>query len=334
MLVSFKAFTTLAACILMSSTAVAEESNEKEASFAVGPALAEARAFAKGAGDELWPGYGSAPFGLLLIGPARETLFCQPGNPIGFQHDGQDPFTGCSLLTRPRSGLPDNLLAAMPVLGPPSTIVMGAPAATGRSEADWKRTILHEHFHQWQASLPDYYARVAALDLAGGDETGMWMLDYPFPYADPAAASAHREASIALADALDQRGRSDAVRSFDRYLAARKAFAATVTPRDWRYLEFQLWQEGAARWTEIELGKRYPDRQVRAEALDLQAETLREIRTPDLGQKRRLAVYPLGAGEAMLMEACGSAWRKAYPDSLAHEALLMEARKACDLNQG
>lgn len=330
---TLKALAATMACLCGCAGTAEERPPVKYASlFAIAPALAQAQAIAKDAGERLWPGYGSAPFGFLLIDDGVEWLICQPGSPAGFRYNGMDSATGCPLLTRPRSTLPENLLAAMPVLGTPATIVMGSPAATGRSEADWKRTILHEHFHQWQTSLPNYYARVEALNLADGDRTGMWMLDYPFPYTDPDAGQAYRNASLALADALDRRGRLDFPQSFDRYLAARRAFAATVTPRDWDYLEFQLWQEGTARWTEIELGKRHPDEQVRAGALILQNKTLAELGTPDLAQHRRLAVYSLGAGEAMLMEACGSHWRKAYRNILAHGALLMEARKACHLD--
>ena len=75
--------------------------------------------------------------------------------------------TGCDRLVRPRSNLPDNWLAAMPLFGPPSTIVIGTPEATGLALPRWRSTIFHEHFHQWQAALPDYYARVLALDLSG-----------------------------------------------------------------------------------------------------------------------------------------------------------------------
>lgn len=300
---------------------------------AIAPALAQAQAVARIGGERLWPGYGSAPFGFLYINGPAEWLICQPGSPAGFRHVKTDSATGCPLLTRPRSTLPDNLLAAMPVLGAPATIVMGSPASSGRSEADWKRVILHEHFHQWQTSLPNYYARVEALDLAGGDETGMWMLSYPFPYSDAATNGSHRQASLALAHALDRRGRPDFSQAFERYLAARALFAATVTQRDWRYLEFQLWQEGTARWTEIELGMGHPDKQVRAGAKIQRNETLAELKSPDLGKHRRLAVYALGAGEAMLMQACGTAWREIYPRVLAHGPLLMEAQKVCQLTQ-
>lgn len=291
--------------------------------------LAAARTFASAAGEDLWPGYGAAPFGLLLVESARETLLCRAGGAEGFVAEGVEPATGCPRFGRPPSGLPGNLLAAMPVFGPPSTIVMGTPEATGRSREAWVHTILHEHFHQWQSALPDYYARVAALDLAGDDDSGMWMLNFPFPYDDAGAGAAFARASLALADALEARGGARFQAAFDRYLAARTALAAQVGARNWRYLEFQLWQEGVARWTEISLGLAYPDDAVRASAARLAARVAEQLRAPDLAARRREVAYPLGAGEAMLMDACGSGWRRSYPGALALGPLLAAARAGC-----
>jgi hypothetical protein len=295
----------------------------------LGPQLAGVRAFSRVTGERLWTGYGAAPFGFLLVAGEQEILICHPAAPPGFAPAGRDPATGCSRLTRSRSGLPDSLLAAMPIFGPPSTIVMGSPATTRRTQGDWLRTILHEHFHQWQSALPEYYRRVAALDLAGSDETGMWMLNFPFPYADAKAGEDFAAASRTLADALAARGSADFLPAFDRFLAARRAFAAGVGERDWRYFEFQLWQEGVARWTEIELGRSYPDPGVRAASAELEGRTLRRLRSPDLKGQGREVAYPYGAGEAMLLQACGPAWRKAYPRVLALGPLLENARAHC-----
>jgi hypothetical protein len=173
----------------------------------VGQSIAQARSFARTRGDALWPGYGSAPFGFLLVSKDEEQLFCRQSVPNGFRPRGTDSATGCKRYVRTRSGLPDSLLAAMPVFGLPSTIVMGTPQSTGRSEADWTRTILHEHFHQWQDFFPKIFDRMKALDLADGDQTGMWMLNYPFPYSDPSVVSAFNAASHSLATALDARGK-------------------------------------------------------------------------------------------------------------------------------
>lgn len=280
-------------------------------------AIAGIQKFAARDGERLWPGYGAAPFGFLLIEQDHETLYCRDSIPEGFGAPVRDPATGCPSARRNRSNFPTNLLAAMPLFGPPSTIVMGTPEATGRSEAEWTRTILHEHFHQWQSALPDYYARVAALDLAGGDETGMWMLNYAFPYADPAVANAYAHASRALAAAVRARGTNGFRTALTNYREARNALAAAAGPDNWRYAEFQLWQEGLARWTEIELGKSYPNSAVRQAAKALEEETLAALDTPDLAASNRLFAYPFGTGEAMLLEACDPSWRDEYVATLA-----------------
>ena len=295
----------------------------------VGPHLDQIRRFSAVEGEKVWPGYGSAPFGFLLVTENRETLLCRDQVPDGFAAAGTDQATACRRYTRKPSGLPSNLLAAIPIFGSPSVMVMGTPQSTGRSEANWVRTILHEHFHQWQNALPDYYARTAALDLAGEDETGMWMLNYAFPYDDPQVVAVFNRASRALADAVAARGTPTFLSAFDKYLAARQALAARAGDRDWRYLEFQLWQEGVARWTEIRLGKWYPRQDVRDSAASLEQATMDALKTPKLPEMKREVVYAHGAAEAMLLQACGHGWRAEYPKVLALGPLLEAARRHC-----
>lgn len=295
----------------------------------VGASIAEVRDFAKSTGDRLWPGYGTAPFEFLLVAGDREELFCRTSVPEGFKPDGIDSASGCAKYVRPRTSLPNNLLAALPIFGPPSTIVMGTPESTGRTKAEWTRTILHEHFHEWQDSLPDIFARIGSLDLAGDDKTGMWMLNFPFPYSDPAIVSAFDHASHLLGAAVDARGTPAFRSALTRYLAARAKLAKAAGPKNWRYAEFELWKEGIARWTEIELGKEFPDPDVRASALALDQKTRAWLGKPDLAGAGREFVYPYGASEAMLLQACDPNWRARYLSVLALGPLLEEAAAQC-----
>jgi hypothetical protein len=211
------------ATLLLLATAGLSANEAPAALPELGATLQQVRSFSANQGDKLWPGYGTAPFGFLLIGEKEESLLCREQVPDGFAPAGIDAATGCSRFTRARSGFPDNLLAAMPLFGPPSVMVMGTPGSTGKTEADWVRTILHEHFHQWQSALPNYYPRTLALDLTGGDQTGMWMLNYPYPYARTDVVKAQASASRALADALSARGTRAFYPRFDAYLASRRA---------------------------------------------------------------------------------------------------------------
>lgn len=291
--------------------------------------LAAAQAVARTEGERLWPGYGAAPFGMLLVRENRELLLCHPSVPAGFSPAGMDETTGCHGFTRPRSSLAPNLLAAMPIFGPPSTIVIGTPEATGLSPVRWRATIWHEHFHQFQAALPNYYQRVEALGLAGDDRTGMWMLNFPFPYQRPDVVQAHGHASRALAAALAARGGGSLAPLARRYVALRRALAQAAGERNWTYFDFQLWQEGVARWTEIAIVRGAADQPGRDDAAAREQEILTGLAAPDLARDGRLAAYALGAGEAMLMEACSFDWRIRYRTSLALGALLEDAAREC-----
>lgn len=291
--------------------------------------IADIQRFSAREGAQLWPGFDKAPFSFLLIEPDRERIFCRDPLPAGFTPVATDGALVCAAGQRQRSSFPAGMLAAMPLFGPPSTIVMGTPEGTGRNAADWTRTILHEHFHQWQDALPDIYPRLAALDLADGDETGMWMINFPFPYTDPSVALAHGRASRALAAAVRARGSAQFDKALTTYLAARRSFAAAAGQRNWRYAEMQLWKEGVARWTETVLGAKHPDPAVRASAAALEASGLAALDTPDLAKSGREFAYPFGAAEAMLLEECDPAWRQHYPSQLALGPMLEAASTRC-----
>ena len=291
--------------------------------------IAEIRSFAAQKSGALWPGLDRAPFDMLVVDETDETLFCRNPIPSDFKPGPVDGVTGCRTGTRGRSWIPPGLLAAMPVFGPPSTIVMGTPKTTKRSEADWTRTILHEHFHQWQDSLPGIYDRIDKLDLQGDDKTGMWMLNFAFPYGEAKTAAVMAPAARALAAAVDARGTPRFRTRLKTYLRRRNEFAAAVGERNWRYAEFELWKEGVARWTEIQLGKRFPDAAVKASAVALERKSRAWLDKPDIAGSGREFVYPYGTAEAMLLEACGPAWRRAYPKQLALGPLLETAAKTC-----
>jgi hypothetical protein len=262
-------------------------------------------------GENLWSGYGKTAFGFLLVQPDHEILLCDDRLPDGFVRAADDPVLGCKQASGPTSWRQSSFLAAMPVFGPPSVIVMGTPATTGRTPGDWKMTILHEHFHQWQSAQLGYYDRVAALDLAGGDETGMWMLNYTFPYADVAVGNAHARASAALKAAIEAK-KKDVAAATKHYLVTRGDLQKSVSERDWRYFEFQLWQEGVARWTEFTLGAKSKDKDVRAAAAASRQKTLEALAIPALKAEGRVAVYAFGAGEAMLLDRINAQWRRCY----------------------
>jgi hypothetical protein len=278
--------------------------------------LKSARTWVQRHGDTVWPGFRRAPFGFLLVEKDRELLLCDTRVPDGFRPLGRNESLRCSAATGPSSWRTANLQAAMPVFGPPSVIVMGSPSDTGLSPSEWISTVVHEHMHQWQAGLANYYDRVEALNLAGGDATGMWMLNYPFPYSEPKVVEAFASASKALAEAIT--ATPDHVKAAtEQYLQLRGQLSASVSVAQWRYYEFQLWQEGVARWTEIALANRVGTQTARHVAQMKTEQVLNGLRAPDLTRDARVSVYAMGAGEALLLERVRPNWRECYPRHLA-----------------
>lgn len=283
-------------------------------------AIKDAKDQARSFGSSIWPGYETAPFGLLATLEGREVLFCHGSLVAGFTALPPDPDTRCDLQERPNV-FPRNLLAAMPVIEGISTIVMGTPESTGRDQVDWTQTIFHEHFHQYQSGFDNYYQRLNGLDLDGGDDTGMWMLNYPFPYREEQFELALSRAAQQLHDAINQHGTSFQ-EQVSIYLKARQALEAAVPAEDWRYLELQLWMEGVARWTEIEIALGSSNSGVVASGRALRQRTVSSLPGLDAAQLGRALVYPYGATEAMLLERCKPTWRQGYPAVLSLGALV------------
>lgn len=272
-------------------------------------------------GNTVWNNIDTAPFGMLLTLPKREVLLCHPHIVDGF---AQLPMDDLECLVQTRGSIfPSNLLAAMPVIEGRSTIVMGTPKATGKTRQNWVLTIVHEHFHQYQSVLPDYYQMVNSMDLDGGDNTGMWMLNYPLPYKDEAFNRLYDHAKEKLFLALTATD-SSLRQKISEYLDARFNFTQYLSEKDRRYLEFQLWQEGVARWTEFALPLLSDNKDIQQAAQNLKLRTLHLLKNQSLRIHKRSALYEFGAAEAMLLELCLPDWKLRYSENLALEHLISE----------
>ncbi|HEV8398414.1 MAG TPA: hypothetical protein VGQ18_01125 [Gemmatimonadales bacterium] len=291
--------------------------------------LAEVRRLATTIQDSVWPGWGAAPFAVLLVTDSVEFLVWHPRPSADFQSLGYDSLLGSDVLARPRSH-PPNFLATFPAVGGVVTIVVGEPAKTRKNSTMWVLTLLHEHFHQLQMSRPGYLAAVDGLQLSHGDQTGMWMLTYPFPY-DSAPIQRYFVgfAQIFLRTALTDSGppTEDALRSYARM---RRALGVELAPADLRYLDFQLWQEGVARYIEYATARvaarsytpsasfaALPDFVSYGDAARaLREQLLRELRTLNLGANKRATFYPVGAARALLLDRTTPGWKERYFASL------------------
>jgi hypothetical protein len=288
--------------------------------------LAEAFRMGEKLGNHVWEGWSKAPFAVLLVTPEYEFLVRHPKPSKDFTSVGYDPLLKSEVYYRPRTVQP-NLLATYPAVGGISTIVIGQPENTeAKTSTRWLVTLFHEHFHQMQDSQPDFYAEANALGLARGDQTGMWMLTFPFPYERAEVKEQFSMMSRALLDALRAAQGKDFRDKLSAYLAVRKRFQQTLAPDDYKYLSFQLWKEGVARYTEYRIAKeaarRYkPSKQFASlkdftpfadDARKMLDRIMADLEKMSLDKRQRTALYPFGAAEAMLLDRVNPDWQKRY----------------------
>ena len=289
--------------------------------------LAETFRLAEMIDDQIWPGWSKAPFAILLVTPEHEFLIRHPKPSADFASLGYDAVLKSDVHYRKRK-FPPHYLATFPAVSGSmiSTIVVGqAENTTAKTSTPWVITLLHEHFHQLQDSQPNFYTDVNALNLSRGDQTGMWMLNYAFPYdrEDVQRQFAAMSQKLAAAIQSPKRQRSKRVRD---YHEARLRFQQMLAPDDHKYFAFQLWKEGIALYTEYRVarlaaGKYRPSREFR-ELKDYRTfedvaqatykGILQQLLTQKLGESKREVVYSVGAAEGLLLDEIEPRWRSRY----------------------
>lgn len=289
--------------------------------------IAEAFRISKVVGDRVWKGWPKVPFAILLVTSDYEFLMGHPKPSPDFTLLGSDSLLKTDVYFRTRV-YPKTLLATFPAIqgSPISTIVVGEPERTGKTSTAWVITLFHEHFHQLQNSQPAYYAGVDALNLAGGDKTGMWMLNYAFPYEKKEVQEQFKALSKLLVDAINAESKRKQATKLAAYLEARQRFQQMLSPDDYKYFSFQFWQEGIARYTEYRVAKLAaagynPSKAFRAlndftpfaqEADETRRRTIKQLLTEQLGESKREVVYPFGAAEGLLLDKVNPWWQSRY----------------------
>jgi hypothetical protein len=289
--------------------------------------ILEAHHVAGAVADSVWPTWGAAPFAMLLITPRTEFLVDAPAQGSGWSAVPYDTLLGALIHSRARQFAPQ-MQATFPFVNGINTIVIGQPELTSdKTSSRWVITVMHEHFHQWVYSQPWYYAKLATLGLDHGDKTGMWMLNYPFPYDSAEVGRRFKQMAHALRSALAAPEGASRAQAIAEYRDARDAFRATVPPEALTYFEFQLWQEGVARYTEVAVCRALvragyvqtpafaalsDARPYSVIALSILAGVNTDLDSLDLARDRRTVVYSLGAAQAMLLDITRPAWRAQY----------------------
>jgi hypothetical protein len=289
--------------------------------------LAEAFRLGDQISDRIWPDWNKTSFAVLLITPEYEFLIRHPKPSADFTSLGYDALLKSDVYYRKRN-FPSHFLATFPAISGSmiSTVVVGQAENTlARTSTPWVVTLLHEHFHQLQDSQPNFYSDVNALNLSHGDQTGMWMLNYAFPYDRPEVQEQFAVMSQALAAAILSSKPRSAKRVRD-YLAARRKFQQMLSPDDYKYFSFQLWKEGIARYTEYHAARlaaaRYrPSKEYRAlkdyrafadVAESTRAGIFRQLEKQKLSESKREVVYSFGAAEGLLLDEINPRWRSRY----------------------
>jgi hypothetical protein len=317
------------ALALMIASAIAGETRAALAQSSI-PAtdrirLGETFRLADSLGERLWNGWYHAPFAVLLVTPQREFLLRHPRPTAGFDSLGFDSLLGSAVWSRPRR-FDVHFLATFPAVGTVPTIVVGeAESTTAKTSTPWVLTLLHEHLHQLQNSRSDYRARTDSLNLARGDSTGMWMIRYPFPYQDPEVVRRFAHLDSAMVKALHAGAGADLQHTVAAYLDAKKEVRAAISAADYRYMEFQLWQEGAARYTELRMAMLASTGYTPSSAYRGLRDVVPYANQVSAGQKqiegelamrldrvRRVIFYSLGAGEALLLDRLSPSWPERY----------------------
>jgi hypothetical protein len=288
--------------------------------------LAEAFRLGDKLSNKVWKDWSKTPFAVLLVTPNDEFLVRHPAPSKDFTEIGYDKLLKSKIYHRKRSFNP-SFLATFPAVGGISTIVVGQAENTWvKTSTFWTVTLLHEHFHQLQDSQPDFYRDSLALDLANGDETGMWMLNYPFPYKDKKINDDFSRMANQLAKALETTDKADFKTEFENYVKLRKDFNASLSEKDYRYLSFLLWKEGTSRYTEYRIARLASEgyrpekdfthlkdyKTYREVAEHWKRQTIESLKTMRLETLGREVVYAYGAAEAMLLDRAQIKWQPRY----------------------
>lgn len=290
--------------------------------------LAEAFHLGEKLSDRVWKDWNKTPFAVLLITPEDEFLLRHPAPSDDFSEIGDDDLLKSKIYRRKRNYNPSFLATFPGIKGSGvSTIIVGQAENTFvKTSTPWVVTILHEHFHQMQDSQPGMYQALLDLGISGGDQTGMWMLNYPFPYTDKIIGRSFGELAKQLAKALETEEKTSFQNELENYLKMRADFNKLLKPEDYKYLSMQLWKEGIARYAEYEIAKLaaknyQPTKEFRAlkdfqpyaqVADELRKRIITNLKSSDLNQSQREVAYPFGAGEALLLDKAKVDWKSRY----------------------
>ncbi len=313
-------FTLLLLCLFLQTNSFSQNTIGKTEALLIN----EAKLIADTHGDKIWKGFSTAPFIIILVTDSIEYLIHHPYPSDDFKFLYRDSILNTDVYARTRT-YPKEWLATFPAVNGINCIVVGTPKNTGRTYTNWMITLLHEHFHQYVNSQPDYFEAVDKLNLSGGDKTGMWMLNYPFPYDSTVIINQYQKFTTALVEAVNNIAKKNFKKLLGVYLKEKQVFKKLLKAEDYRYFSFQLWNEGLATYTEykfLEMLGNYkfsaavaplkdliPLSQYKKEFFNAQVLNLKELK---IQADKRVCFYQIGFAEGLLLDKVNKTWRNRY----------------------
>jgi hypothetical protein len=286
--------------------------------------IKEAKTISDKFGDKIWPSLKKTPFTMVLITDSIEYLVYHPYPSSDFILVGKDEILQTEIYTRKRTYSKD-LLATFPAVNGLNCIVVGTPKNTNRTLTNWMITLLHEHFHQFVNNQPNYYDEVNKLNLSGGDETGMWMLNYPFPYDSAIVVTQYEKYIKALLNAVNAIDKKEFPRLLKQFKKEKENFRRLLKKDDYKYFSFQLWQEGLASYTEYSFLESLKTYVASTEVASMKEFTplkkykeqfykneLQRLQTLKLPNGKRVCIYAVGFAEGLLLDKVNKQWRSMY----------------------
>ena len=275
-------------------------------------------------GEKIWKGIDKVPFVVLLVTDSIEFLVNHPHPSDDFKLSENDIILDTKIFYRPRQ-FPNWYLATFPAVNGVNCVVVGTPENTNKKSTDWVITLLHEHFHQYQYTYPDYYKSVDGLALSGGDQTGMWQLNYAFPYENAVVIDQYKKYMASLYTALSNIDQKSFRKDFEHYTTERKKFKNLLKPADYRYFSFQIWQEGIARYTEYKFLMALDNYQASSEMAQLVdfcsftkykdeffSQEKSSLINAKLDINKRDCFYAIGFSEGLLLDKLNAKWHDKY----------------------
>ncbi|WP_439504458.1 hypothetical protein [Sediminibacterium sp.] len=275
-------------------------------------------------GEEIWKGINQVPFVVLLIEDSVEYLINHPYPSNDFKLSENDSILKTKIFYRPRK-FPDWYLATFPAVNGVNCIVVGTPEKTNKSSTAWIVTLLHEHFHQYEYTYPDYYRSVDKLELSGGDQSGMWQLNYAFPYDSSIIIEQYKKYIAALSKSFSSIDNRSFKKDFKIYISERNKFRQLLKPADYRYFSFQVWQEGIARYSEYkflqELDNYQPSKDIiqlpdfisfkeyKSEFIIREKNGLEKLK---VNIDKRICFYAVGFVEGILLDKLNPEWHDRF----------------------